>query len=88
MYIGTRGLLALLILGSLLSSGCAYVQQAAFKSAEAAESYCKSNSPTGRELVRQSLAPAMNEKDIAICLRCPGEDQTICTGDPKTIVTE
>ena len=80
--------LIMVVMSLMILSSCDYVQQAAFKSAEAAESYCKSNSPTGRELVRQSLAPAMNEKDIAICLRCPGEDQTICTGDPKTIVSE
>lgn len=74
------------ILGMIASSGCAYVQQAAFKSAEAAEAYCVNNSPTGRELVRQSLAPALNEKDMAVGLRCPGEDEMFITGDPKTVV--
>ena len=89
MYIGTRGLLGLLILGSLLlNSGCAQLQAAAYKSAEAAEAYCGSNTVTGRELVREGLAPAYNDADMAICLRCPGEEKTYCTGDPKTVVTQ
>lgn len=88
MYIGTRVLLGLLILGSLLSSGCAQLQAAAYKSAEAAEAYCGSNTVMGRELVREGLLPAYEEKDMAICLRCPGEENTYCTGDPKTVVTQ
>jgi len=89
MYIGTRGLLGLLILGSLLlNSGCAQLQAAAYKSAEAAEAYCGSNTVTGRELVREGLEPAYEEKDMAICLRCPGEEKTYCTGDPKTVVSQ
>ncbi len=77
----------IVILGMTLSS-CAYIQKAAFKSAEAAESYCENNTAMGRELVRQQLAPALVEKDIAMGLRCPGDDEMFIVGDPKTIVAD
>ncbi len=77
----------IVILGMTLSS-CAYVQKAAFKSAEAAESYCANNTAMGREIVRQQLAPALVEKDIAMGLRCPGDDEMFIVGDPKTIVSD
>ncbi len=83
------GLLIMVVLSlTLLNSGCAYVQKAAFKSAEAAQSYCENNAAMGRELVRQQLAPALVEKDIAMGLRCPGDDEMFIVGDPKTIVSD
>jgi hypothetical protein len=71
-----------------VSSGCAYIQKAAFASADAAEAYCESNTATGRELVRQQIAPAMAEKDMAFGLRCPGDDKMFISGDPKTVVVD
>jgi len=70
---------------TILSSGCAQLQAAAYKSADAAAAYCVNNTAAGRVLVRQGLEPAYREADMAICLRCPGEAETFCTGDPKTI---
>lgn len=87
MYTAIRACMGLLILVTL-SSGCAYVQKAAFKSADAAEAYCESNTATGRELVRNELAPAMAEKDMAFGLRCPGDDKMFVVGDPKQVVTD
>ncbi len=81
------GLLTIVALMTL-SSGCAYVQKAAFASADAAEAYCQSNTATGRALVRQQLAPAMAEKDMAIGLRCPGDDKMFVSGDPKEVVVD
>lgn len=69
-------------------SSCAQIQTAAYKSADAAAAYCTNNTAAGRVVVRQGLEPAYKEKDMAICLRCPGEDTTFCTGDPKTINME
>lgn len=82
--------LPILVGGILLlaSSGCAYVQKAAYKSAEAAEAYCASNTVLGREAVRAELEPALEEKDMALGLRCPGEKEMHIMGDPKTVVTD
>lgn len=82
--------MGLLIITLILtaSSGCAYIQKAAFKSADAAEAYCESNTTTGRELVRQQIAPAMAEKDMAFGLRCPGDDKMFVVGDPKQVVSD
>ena len=86
MYTAIRGSLALIFLTVIaLSSGCAQIQAAAYKSADAAAAYCVNNTASGRVLVREGLEPAYREKDMAICLRCPGEEQTFCTGDPKVI---
>lgn len=87
MYTAIRGFMVPLILVLVtVSSGCAYIEKGAYKSAEAAEAYCASNTATGREVVREALRPAAEEKDLAICLRCPGDSKTFCAGDPKTIV--
>ncbi len=72
----------------IVSSGCAYVQKAAFKSAEAAEAYCAGNTELGREAVRATLKPALDEKDMAMGLRCPGEESMHIIGDPKVVVTD
>lgn len=80
--------LPILVLGMTLSSGCAYVQQAAYKSAEAAEAYCENNTELGRQAIRDTLKPAFEEKDMALGLRCPGEDSMRVVGDPKTVVTD
>lgn len=68
-----------------LSSGCSYITKGAYASVDAAEAYCESNTVIGRQLVRDALNPAAIEKDIAICLRCPGDTATFCSGDPKTL---
>jgi len=80
--------LIMVVMSLMILSSCAYVQKAAFKSAEAAQSYCENNTAMGRELVRQQLAPALVEKDIAMGLRCPGDDEMFIVGDPKTIVSD
>lgn len=84
----TRGYLVPLIAVIAMSSGCAQLQQGAYKSAEAAETYCKNNPDLGRQAVRATLEPALVEKDIALGLRCPGETSMHIMGDPKTIVTD
>ena len=86
MYTAIRVFMALLIVGTLTS--CAYIEKAAFASADAAEAYCKSNTATGRELVRQQLAAPMAEKDMAIGLRCPGDEKMFVSGDPKEVVVD
>ena len=68
-----------------LISSCAQLGMIADNSADAIVSYCESNSKVGRELLRATLTPAAREEDIAICLRCPGEEVTYCVGDSKTI---
>lgn len=87
MYTAIRACMGLLILVTL-SSGCAYITEAAYKSADAAEAYCKNNTELGREAVRATLKPAFVEKDMALGLRCPGEDSMRVVGDPKVVVTE
>jgi len=79
---------ALLILIVGLSSGCAYIEKAAYKSVDAAAAYCEANTPTGRKVVREQITPAAKEKDMAICLRCPGDDKTYCAGDAKALATD
>lgn len=78
----------MVVLLMTLSSGCSYLTQAAYKSAEAAESYCKNNTELGRQAVRDTLKPAFVEKDMAMGLRCPGEDSMRIIGDPKVLVTD
>lgn len=65
-------------------SSCAYVQKAAFKSADAAVAYCENSTALSRSVVQDQLLPAATEKDIAVCLRCPGDTVTHCTGDTKS----
>ncbi len=66
MYTAIRGSLALIFLTVIaLSSGCAQIQAAAYKSADAAAAYCVNNTASGRVLVREGLEPAYREKDMA-----------------------
>jgi len=55
---------------------------------DAAAAYCEANTPTGRKVVREQITPAAKEKDMAICLRCPGDDKTYCAGDAKALATD
>jgi hypothetical protein len=71
-----------------LSSSCAYVEKAAFKSVDAAVAYCEANTPQGRAAVREQIAPAAKAADVAVGLRCPGDDKMYVIGDPKTVVTD
>ena len=85
---GRMALLTTVVLLGTLSSGCSYLTQAAYKSADAAEAYCENNTELGREAVRATLKPALDEKDMAMGLRCPGEDSMHIIGDPKVVVTD
>ena len=82
------GLLITTLILVTLSSGCSYLTQAAYKSADAAEAYCENNTALGREAIRATLAPAFIEKDMALGLRCPGEESTRFVGDPKVVVSD
>ncbi len=77
-----------LLLLLLILSGCAYVEAGAYKSVDSAVLYCEYNSDASRNLIRTTLdAPAL-EKDVSVCLRCPGDIKTYCVGDPKLIVPQ
>jgi hypothetical protein len=80
--------LLILVITGTLSSGCSYLTEAAYKSADAAEAYCENNTELGRQAIRDTLKPAFVEKDMALGLRCPGEESMRVIGDPKVMVTE
>lgn len=86
--IGRIGWVLLLLLSVGLSSGCAYIEKGAYKSVDAGVAYCEANTPSGRKVVRDTLRKPAEEKDIAIGLRCPGDDKMYVVGDPKQVVTD
>ena len=46
-------------------------------------SYC--NNPAARASAKISLDARARAEDYAVCLRCPGEAQISCAGDPKSL---
>lgn len=54
----------------------------------AMEKACGIEGQTARDAYRISRDPEYREKDRAICVRCPGESELKCTGDPMALPAE
>ena len=70
-------------LGLMFLSGCATYSELVDKAV-----HYGCNTPEGqtaRLTFRTINDPIYRSKDLAICLRCPGEEALGCTGDPKAL---
>lgn len=76
------GALLLIGFGMVTLSGClgwfAKVDEVIDKGTEL---YCKD--PVSRATTKAILDPSFRAKDQAACIRCPGEENLSCAGDPK-----
>lgn len=65
-------------------SGCAsiYSEKSAAAIADGVKGYCVYSTPIGRSVIRQELAAELAAEGVEICLGCPGEPTTICSGGP------
>ena len=65
--------------------GCADYNRIADSAMEKA---CGLEGATARDAYRISRDPEYRAKDRAICVRCPGEAELKCTGDPIALPVE
>ena len=75
---------------SYLAVGCTYADKAEALLADGITAYCERNTSSGREIIREGLHPELVSEGVEICLGCPGDLQTACTGAhrPKDVASK
>jgi hypothetical protein len=67
----------------VLLNGCAFLGSVDKVVDDARDKYCAA--PGQRAIVKAALDPEARADDWALCIRCEGETQLSCVGDPMTL---